>query len=136
MGPQQLARYHARRRSLQDSADMIINDRLQRLLKKVCLEEQNGFSNGRGAADRSFRISQALNKQREQRLESWMLLVDLVVAFDSVPRGVLWAMLAKIGVPPHLIYVIKCMNVYLKVTFDPNGEPVEVPCTVDVTQGY
>jgi hypothetical protein len=115
---------------------MIINDRLQRLLKKVCLEEQNGFSNGRGAADRSFRISQALNKQREQRLESWMLLVDLVVAFDSVPRGVLWAMLAKIGVPPHLIYVTKRMNVDLEATFDLNGEPVEVPCTVGVKKGF
>ena len=30
---------------------MIINDRLQRLLKEVGLEEQNGFSSGRGVAD-------------------------------------------------------------------------------------
>jgi hypothetical protein len=32
-----------------------------------------------------------------------------------VPRGVLWQVLAKMGVPPHL-----------KMTFDLNGEPVEV----------
>ena len=114
---------------------MIINDRLQRLLKEVGLEEQNGFSSGRGVADGSFCIRQALKKRREHGLESWVLFVDLVKAFDSVPRDVLWAVLAKMGVPPHLIYVIKRMNVDLKVTFDLNGEPVEVPCTVGVKQG-
>jgi hypothetical protein len=55
------------------------------------------------------------------------LFVDLAKAFGSVPRGVLWAVLAKIGVPPHLTYVIKRMNVNLKVAFDLNGEPVELP---------
>ena len=59
-----------------------------------------------------------------------MLFVDLVKAFDSVPRDVLWAVLAKMGVPGHLIHVIKRMNVDLKVTFDLNGEPVEVPSLV------
>ena len=38
------------------------------------------------------------------------------------------------GVPAHLIHVIKRMNADLKVTFDLNGEPVEVPCTVGVKQ--
>ena len=42
---------------------------------------------------------------------------------DSVPRDVLWAVLAKMGVPAHLIHVIKRMNADLKVTFDLNGEP-------------
>ena len=52
-----------------------------------------------------------------------------------LPRDVLWAVLAKMGVPAHLIHVIKRMNVDLKVTFDLNGEPVEVPSTVGVKQG-
>ena len=34
------------------------------------------------------------------------------------------------GVPAHLIHVIKRMNADLKVTFDLNGEPVEVPSLV------
>ena len=114
---------------------MIINGRLQRFLKEVGFEEQNGFSSGRGVADGSFCIRQALKKRREQGLESWVLFVDLVKAFDSVPRDVFWAVLAKMGAPPHLIYVTKRMSVDLKVTFDQNGEPVEVPCAVGVKQG-
>jgi len=44
---------------------------------------------------------------------------------------VLFVVLAKFGVPPHLIRVIKRMNTGLIVTFDLNGEPV----TVGVKQG-
>ena len=52
-----------------------------------------------------------------------------------MPRDVLWAVLAKIRVPAHLIHVIKRMNADLKVTFDLSGEPVEVPFAVGVKQG-
>jgi hypothetical protein len=44
-------------------------------------------------------------------------------------------MLAKFGVPPHLIRVIRRMNTDLQVTFGLNGEPVAVPCTGGVKQG-
>ncbi len=42
--------------------------------------------------------------------KSWVLFVDLVKAFDSVLRNVLFAVLVKFGVPPHLTSVIKRMN--------------------------
>jgi hypothetical protein len=114
---------------------MIINSRLQLLLKEVGIEEQNGFMGGRGGSDGIFCIRQALKKRREHGKESWVLFVDLVKAFDSVPRDVLFTVLAKFGVPPHLVSVIKRMNTDLKVSFDLNGEPVAVPCTVGVKQG-
>ena len=108
---------------------MVINDRLQRLLKEIGIEEQNGFSGGRGCMDGSFCIRQASKKQRGNGLESRVLFVDLVKAFDSVPRDVLFIVLAKFGVPPHLIHVIKRLNADLEVTFDLGGEPVAVPCS-------
>ena len=114
---------------------MIINSRLQLLLKEVGIEEQNGFMGGRGCSDGIFCIRQALKKRREHGKESWVLFVDLVKAFDSVPRDVLFTVLAKFGVPPHLVSVIKRMNTDLQVSFDLNGEPVAVPCTVGVKQG-
>ena len=114
---------------------MIINDRLQRLLKEVGIEEQNGFCCGCGCSDGNFCIRQALKKRREHSLDSWVLFVDLVKAFDSVPREVLFSVLAKFGVPPHLIHAIKRMNADLEVKFDLGGEPIAVPCSVGVKQG-
>ena len=63
------------------------------------------------------------------------LFVDLVKGFDSVPRDVLFIMLAKFGVPPYLIHVIKRLNAGLEVKFGLGGEPVAVPCSVGVQQG-
>jgi len=57
---------------------MIINNRLQRLLKEIAIEEQNGFSSGRGCTDGSFCIRQALKKRLQHGHESWVLFVDLV----------------------------------------------------------
>mmetsp|Transcript_19451 Transcript_19451/g.44125 ORF Transcript_19451/g.44125 Transcript_19451/m.44125 type:complete len:139 (+) Transcript_19451:1762-2178(+) len=106
---------------------VIVNDRLQRPLKEVGSEEQNGFTGGRGCSEGSFCIRQALKKRREHGLESWVLFVDLVKAFDSVPRDVLYAVLAKFGMPPHLVQVAKRINTDLAVTFDLDGESVKVP---------
>jgi hypothetical protein len=64
-----------------------------------------------------------------------VLFVDLVKAFDSVPRDVLWAVLAKFGIPPHLLGVIKRMHEGLLVSFEIGGEKVEVPNTAGVKQG-
>jgi len=114
---------------------MVTNGRLQRLLKEVGIEEQNGFMGGGGGSDGIFCIRQALKKRREHGKGTWVLFVDLVKAFDTVPRDVLFVVLAKFSVPPHLIRVTKRMNTDLQVTFDLNDEPVAVPCTVGVKQG-
>ena len=100
---------------------MVISGRLQRLLKEVGIEEQNGFMGGRGGSDGIFCIRQAMKKRREHGKELWILFVDLVKAFDTLPWGVLFVVLAKLGVPPHLTSVIKRMNTALQVTFDLNG---------------
>ena len=114
---------------------MIIANRLDRVLKEEGLEAQNGFTGGRGCSDGSFSLRQALKRRREHGLESWVLFVDLVKAFDSVPRDVLWAVLAKFGIPPHLLGVIKRMHEGLLVSFEIGGEKVEVPNTAGVKQG-
>ena len=51
-----------------------------------------------------------MKKRREHLQESWVLFVDLVKAFGSVPRDVLFTVPANLSVPPHLLRVIKRMN--------------------------
>ena len=102
---------------------MIINDRFQGLLKEVGIEEQNGFSGRRGCADENLCIRQVLKSYGNMGSSrgSWVMFVNLVKAFDSVPRNVLFTVLAKFGVLPHLIRVIKRMYADLEVTFDLGG---------------
>ena len=52
-------------------------------------EQQHGFVKKRGCVDASFVLLQALRKRREHGLESWVLFLDLVKAFESVPHWVL-----------------------------------------------
>jgi hypothetical protein len=53
-----------------------------------------------------------LKKRREHGQE--LLFVDLAKAPDWIHRGILFSVLAKYGVPPHLIRVIKRTNMDLQ----------------------
>ncbi len=61
--------------------------------------------------------------------------MDLVKTFDSAPRDVLFSVLAKFSVKPHLVSALKRMNTDPQVSFDLSSEPVAVPCTVGIKQG-
>ena len=50
-------------------------------------ENQCGFRNGRGCSDGSFTIKALLIKRREHDLETWVFFLDVVKAFDMVPRA-------------------------------------------------
>ena len=59
---------------LLDTASKIIS-------KEEGIEEKTCFSGGRGCADGSFCIRQALKKRREHGKEPWVLFAVLVKAF-------------------------------------------------------
>jgi hypothetical protein len=44
----------------------------------------------------------ALQKRHEHGLGTWAVFIDLVKAFDSVPRDGLSAVLDKFGIPPKM----------------------------------
>ena len=47
-----------------------------------------------------FAVKLALQKLHEHNLGTWAVFIDLIKAFDSVPRDGLYAVLEKFGVPP------------------------------------
>ena len=65
----------------------IISERLQALLQRVGIENQNGFMMHRGCTDAVFCLKVALQKRKEHMQDSWVLFIDLVKAFDKVPTG-------------------------------------------------
>ena len=70
-------------------------------------EEQCGFRPQRSTTDMMFvvRRLQELGRTRNTSLEIWF--IDLAKAYDSVDRVLLWEILARFGVPPRMIKVIR-----------------------------
>ena len=60
----------------------------------------------RGCCDRIFTVKLALQKRHEHGLGTWAVFIDLVKAFDSVPRDGLSVVLDKFGIPPKMIRLI------------------------------
>ena len=84
--------------------------RLKPIKEGLPHEPQCGFRPERGCTDATFSLKQALRKRREHGLESWALFIDLVKAFDRVPRELLWEVLLRYGVPPKLVSLLRALH--------------------------
>ena len=73
--------------------------RLAPLVEELDHESQCGFRPKRGTGDAIFTLKMALKKRKEHNLESWVLFIDFVKAFDRVPRETLWKFLKQFGIP-------------------------------------
>lgn len=80
---------------------------MQGVNKTRMMEEQNGFSPGRGCSDGVYNIKTMLAKRQEHGLESFVAFIDFIKAFDKVSREFMWKCLAKYGIPQKLIVLIK-----------------------------
>ena len=67
----------------------ILKMRLLPIEEDLDHESQCGFRPQRGCTDAVYTLKMALKKRREHGLESWVLFLDLVKAFDRVPREAL-----------------------------------------------
>ena len=76
-----------------------------------------------------------LRKRREHGLETWVLLLDLVKAFDRVPRELLWLVLLRLGVPPKLVRLLQALHDQVHVGFDVNGVTRTLMSVIGVKQG-
>ena len=78
----------------------------------------------------------ALQKRKEHGLSSWVVFIDLVKAFDTVPREALFTVLRKYGLPDAFVNVVKSLyeNFTVKLSVGEAGD-VHVPSTIGVLQG-
>ena len=109
---------------------IIILTRIQPIEKGLDHESQCGFRPGRGCTDAVFTLKQALRKRREHGLTSWVFFMDLVKAFDRVPRELLWAILLKFGVPPKIVNLLKCLHHRVRVKICVDGVTYTLPSTI------
>jgi len=113
----------------------ILTFRLNTVLEDLGIEMQNGFTPKRGTTDGSFCVRTVLKRRHEHGQETYCYFLDLVKAFDTVPRAALLEVLAKFGIPPRMVKVIENMYSNCTVTVDVGQEEFVIPATAGVKQG-
>jgi len=71
---------------------------------------QPGFRKGRGTRDRIANIHWIIEKAREFQKTIYFCFFDYAKAFDCVDHNKLWKILKEMGIPDHLICLLR--NVY------------------------
>ena len=63
--------------------------------------------------------------------DTWVLFVDFVKAFDTVPREMLFKVIARLGFPPKIVNLVRVFheNVTLEVDLDDDGNTISSSMT-------
>ena len=113
----------------------VMVERLKEVMEENGPENQCGFRPERGTIDGTFNLLMALRKRQEHNLETYVSFVDLVKAFDSVPRAALFKVLRRYGLPDHFINLVIRLHADAVVNFKLGNEEVEVKNRIGVRQG-
>jgi hypothetical protein len=109
--------------------------RMQVVMEKYGMDPQAGFRALRGTIDGLFATFVGLSKRKEHGLETWALFIDLIKAFDTVPREALFAVLRRFGLPDHFVNVVIRLHTEARVMVKIGEEDSEVESTIGVRQG-
>jgi hypothetical protein len=114
----------------------IIASRITKYLSKFGLGKQCGSLFSKGCTDATYTLKTALQTLREHNHDTHVLFVDLVKAYVTVNRKLLWKIILKqFGVPPQMIRVVQ--KLYTNVTYHLNvaGKKQSFESTCRVKQG-
>ena len=88
----------------------IFHGRLQHYVNQELPDVQAGFRKGRGTRDQIAKLHWIIEKAREFQKNIYLCFIDYTKAFDCVDHDKLWKALRDIGMPDHLIYLLR--NLY------------------------
>src|SRR5574337_781871 len=71
---------------------------------------QAGFRKGRGTRDQIANICWIMEKARESQKNIYFCVIDYAKVFDCVDHNKLWKILQEMGIPDHLICLLR--NLY------------------------
>ena len=78
---------------------------------------QADFRKGRGTRDHIANIHWIMDKAREFQKSIYFCFIDYAKAFDSAGHNKLWKILKEMGIPDHLICLLKNLYAGQKATF-------------------
>ena len=88
----------------------ILQARLQQYVNHELPDVQAGFRKGRGVRDQITNIHWIIEKARELQKNIYFCFIDYAKAFDCVDDNKLWEILREMGIPDHLICLLR--NLY------------------------
>uniref|UniRef100_A0A670K8R9 ribonuclease H n=1 Tax=Podarcis muralis TaxID=64176 RepID=A0A670K8R9_PODMU len=89
----------------------ILQGRLKQYVDRELPEVQAGFRRGRGTRDQIANMRWIMEKAREFQKDIYFCFIDYAKAFDCVDHSKLWQVLKEMGVPDHLICLLR--NLYV-----------------------
>ena len=88
----------------------ILQARLQQYVNCELPQVQAGFRKGRGTRDQIANIRWIMEKAREFQKNIYFCFIDYAKAFDCVDHNKLWKILKEMGIPDHVIGLLR--NLY------------------------
>ena len=85
----------------------ILQARLQQYMNCELPDVQAGFRKGRGTRDQIANIRSIIEKAREFQKNIYFCFIDYAIAFDCVDHNKLWTILKEMGIPDHLIHLLR-----------------------------
>ena len=88
----------------------ILQVRLQQYVNQELSDVQAGLTKGKGTRDQIANIHWSIEKAREFQKNTYFCFTDYAKAFHCVDHNKLWKILKKMGIPDHLICLLR--NLY------------------------
>ena len=88
----------------------ILQARLQQYMNRELPDIQAGFRKGKGNSNQIANIHWIIEKAREFQKIIYFCFIDYAKAFDCVDHNTLWKILKEMGIPDHLICLLR--NLY------------------------
>ena len=85
----------------------VIQKRLEPIMERLIPPEQAGFRRARGTRGHISNMRRMMETSREYQKEIYMCFIDYSTAFDCVDHGTLWTVLTRLGVPAHLVSLLR-----------------------------
>ena len=88
----------------------ILQDRLQQYMNHEIPGVQVGFRKDRGTRDQIANICWIIEETREFQKNIYFCFIDYAKAFDCVDHNKLWKILREMGIPEHLICLLRNLH--------------------------
>ena len=88
----------------------ILQARLQKYVNRELPDVQAGFRKGKGTRDQIANIRWIIEKARQFQKNIYFCFIEYARAIDCVDHNKLWIILKEMGIPDHLICLLR--NLY------------------------